>query len=460
MKNKNLIWSGFLLMIVCVSIAISCNKKFDQPPAYSAATDTMVGKVNTTIKALKAMHSSGGLESITTNVVISGIVSANDKSGNLYKQICIQDSTGGLTVLLSGSNLYVDYPVGRRVYIKCKGLYLSDYAKLVQLGSLDNSIPTNLALTSIPSTLISNYVVPADFGNTVTPKVVTIAQINAAAVTANANPAADTLQSTLIQLNGVQFASTDTSFVWADTSASKSAVSRNITDCPGSKTVAYTSGYATFAGLKVPSGKGTITAVYVPYKATSELLIRDTSDVQLKGPRCGSAVTMYNGTTAFSNISGTGTVAPTGWLNIGEVGNKLYYGYVSGSLKYATITSYNVGQPVVTSWLISPAITVTLPTGTTSPYYTFYSINGYDNGATLKVLASTNYTGNNTPSTATWTQLALAPGGSTSSYSTAALVTVDLSAYIGKTVYLAFRYDGTAAVNTTYEVRDPNVVAY
>ncbi|MEI2750497.1 MAG: DUF5689 domain-containing protein [Ferruginibacter sp.] len=76
---------------------------------------------------LKAYHTSPGtFDLITDDVIISGVVVANDKSGNFYKQLFIQDSTGAMQLLLDANSLYVTYPVGRKVYIKCKGLTLSD----------------------------------------------------------------------------------------------------------------------------------------------------------------------------------------------------------------------------------------------------------------------------------------------------------------------------------------------
>ena len=56
------------------------------------------------------------------------------------------------------------------------------------------------------------------------------------------------------------------------------------------------SGYASFAGINVPNGNGSLTAIYVYYKSpynsriTPQVMIRDTSDVQFNNTRCdGSA---------------------------------------------------------------------------------------------------------------------------------------------------------------------------
>ena len=128
-KTKRLFISPILVIpIVFASIFISCNKKFDEPPAYVVPNVT----ADLTISNLKAMHITGNLEQITVDKTIGGIVIADDRSGEFYKTIVIQDSTGGISVKLDGYDLYTNYPIGRMIFIKVKGLYLGDYNKLIQ----------------------------------------------------------------------------------------------------------------------------------------------------------------------------------------------------------------------------------------------------------------------------------------------------------------------------------------
>ena len=155
MKTRSFFWLVVAAAVFIVMVILSCNRKFDEPPGFVTPDITP----NTTIKTLKAMHTLSAYEQITTDIIISGIVVGDDKSGNLYKEICLQDSTGGITVKLDAGNLYAQYPVGRQVFIKCKGLWLSDYGKLIQLSAIDNSVPGNPASTGIPSALFDNYLV-------------------------------------------------------------------------------------------------------------------------------------------------------------------------------------------------------------------------------------------------------------------------------------------------------------
>jgi hypothetical protein len=346
MKKVYFILIAFVT-VLAVSFTISaCNKKFDEPSPTTDPTDITA---NTTIKTLKAMHTTGGYEQITTDIIISGIVVGDDKSGNLYKQICVQDATAGITLLLDASNLFAQFPVGRRIFIKCKGLWLSDYGKLIQIGAIDKSVPNNPSLTGIPSSLFDNYIVKGSLNNAISPKVVTINQLN------------DSLASTLIQINNVEFIPSDTSRNYADTSANKSSVSLTLQECSTAKVVTYTSGYATFAGLKPPKGNGTITCIYYIYKTTPELIIRDTSDVQLKGPRCSANASlktiaelkaMYTGTNVtlgnfytkgivISDANNKNLAAGNIVIQDGTSGIDLYYG------SSANTAAFNIGDSIV-----------------------------------------------------------------------------------------------------------------
>jgi len=155
-----------------------------------------------------------------------------------------------------------------------------------------------------------------------------------------------------------------------------------------------------------------------------------------------------------------GTLSLAGWKNIGETGGVLYQNAVFGSVKCAKISAFNTGSSTVSSWLITPAISLT---GTTAPKLTFLQAAGFATGATvLQVLVSTNYNGSNTPSTSTWTSIysntATTP---TSGFGTLASIgNLNLTPWIGQTIYIAFKYDGgDPTKTTTYEVDDVKVTA-
>jgi hypothetical protein len=434
-----------VLLVATVGTFSACKKNFDNPPG--AADPNIVA--NTTLQALKALHvTPGAYDVVTTDLVISGIVVANDKSGNLYKQLFIQDSTGGLQILLDAASLYGTYPVGRRIFIKCKDLCISDYNGTMELGvkSTSGGIPS---VQAIPSNLISKFVVAGSLNNPVVPKVVSLSQLT----TDMQSP----YLGTLIQLNGYEFSSGDTSKTYSDTSVYKSTTNLTIKDCGNSSVIIRTSAYANFAGKKVPGGNGSVVAIYTTFNSTfsqtRQLILRDADDVKFTGKRCAIFEEDFNSIGANS-----ATLVIPGWKNIGETGNVLYQNAVFSTTKCAKISAFGSSQAAVTSWFISPAVNLA---GTTAPKLTFTSAAGYVVGSTvLQVLISTNYNGSATPSTSTWTQVytqtALTP---TVGYGTLTSVgNISLSAFIGQTVYIGFKYlGGDPTKTTTYEFDDVKV---
>ena len=258
-----------VMMVVTAITFSACKKNFDNPPG--AADPAIVA--NTSIKALKAMHTSAGAyDVISTNIIISGIVVADDKSGNLYKQLFIQDATGGLQIMLDANSLYGTYPVGRKIFIKCNGLTISDYNKTMMLG-VKAIVAGSPSLEGIPANLISKYVIGGSLNNPVVPKVVTWADLGG---TGSINMQ-DPLIGTLIQLNDYRFEIPTGTY--SDTSAYKSTVNRNINSCGSQTLIVRTSAYSNFAAQPVAAGRGSILAMYTVFGNTRQLIIRDTSDV-------------------------------------------------------------------------------------------------------------------------------------------------------------------------------------
>ena len=65
---------------------------------------------------------------------ILGRVTATDAYGEYYKSICIEDSTGGIVLLIDGFTLYRRYALYDQVRVDCHGLALARYGSTIQLG--------------------------------------------------------------------------------------------------------------------------------------------------------------------------------------------------------------------------------------------------------------------------------------------------------------------------------------
>ena len=113
-------------------------------------------------------------------------------------------------------------------------------------------------------------------------------------------------------------------------------------------------------------------------------------------------------------------------------------------------SAYVSGQNYASeSWLISPAISLA---GVSSATLKFEQAVNYasPNGA-LWVMISTNYNGDVT--TATWNELSIDqwPAGNNWTFVSS---TADLTAYVGQTVTIAFKYTSTNSASATWEVKN------
>jgi hypothetical protein len=135
----------------------------------------------TSIRDLKAMYKSGGVE-LFGNIWIKGQVISSDRTGNVYREIYIQDETGGIDLKLGKSSLYSDYKLGQWIYVKCDNLTLGAYNGMPQLGLEPDSTTTNEYETSYidSQAIIDSHVFRGAFADPLTPAVVGETELKAA----------------------------------------------------------------------------------------------------------------------------------------------------------------------------------------------------------------------------------------------------------------------------------------
>lgn len=277
LKNNLLLSASVLLIALGL---FSCVKnEFDEPPVGDCNVNLTA---NTTIKALKAMRLSVGVpDAITEDIIIKGSVISDDRLGNFYKTMVIQDGTAGIEMKIDNGFLYQSYPVGREIYVRCKGLLLSDYNGVVQLIGSVAQQGTSLTTFGLTTGQERLNIVRGCNNVPITPRVVTMSQLSSAGYV--------DLISTLITMEDVQFTQCDAARTYADV-LTNSSLNRELENCSGAKALVRSSGYADFAGALTPTGKGSLTAVFSVFGSDRQLYIRDLNDVAgMTGTRCASS---------------------------------------------------------------------------------------------------------------------------------------------------------------------------
>ncbi len=333
----NKVITSIIALLIITGISSCVKDNFDEPPYGGKDPDITV---NFSIDSLKGRYN-GQPYLINEELVVSAIVTADDKSGNFYKQIVIQDSTAGIVVLLDGNGIYNDYPIGRRIFIKLKGLYVVSYKNLIQICA---AVMPDGSFAGIPTSLYDRFILKGSYFHYVKPKQVTINQLN------------NSYQNMLIELNGVEYQSADAGQTYADV-YTKSSLTRVIKDCNGGVMDTYNSGFSNFANEKTPTGKGTMVAIYSVYNTDGQILLRDPSDLKMDSTRCGGIVVSSDGLLGIRGL-GAGTVLPANTIARGIVisdrtnancdpKNLVIQDSTGGmAIRFASAHSFNLGDDV------------------------------------------------------------------------------------------------------------------
>ena len=258
MKNIWKILTGLMLLASSAYLTSCVKGDFDEPPIYIPTVDFEANKTIAEIKTWyeEQQQQTNDLVLIEEDFIISGIVVANDESGNLYKKIVIQDETAGIELSLDQTNLYNIYKVGQKLFVKCKGMYIGDYNQLIQLGyDFEGSIGR------MPEVFIENHLFRDSLpGAAPEPEVIPLSGLNKFQL------------GKLVKFENISF--TNPGEEWAPEGAN--ATSRGIV---GSNLVVRTSSFANFSSDLIPSGSGDITGVLSIFGSTYQLTIRDTDDI-------------------------------------------------------------------------------------------------------------------------------------------------------------------------------------
>ncbi len=398
-------------VIFTTLVFTNCKKTADLAPTRNLADGS-----NYSVTQLKAIATSTNSHRFTTENYFTGVVIADEISGNFYKEVYVRDAanTGGLhfKFLTTGSNLFIGDSV--RLNLKNYDVNIDPTTQILEIDSVsfDKNIakfasganPQPIALTLADGKYATNY-------------------------------------GDLVTINRVSFASGFTGVQYSDPIKQISG-NNNIQDCFGNTVIVRTSNYALFGQQLTPTGFGAITGIATSYNGAAQMAIRTPNEVYMNGPStCNTYITknFNDNLIASGNWTQVSVSAPSVIWKTGTF----------GSVTSATISGF--GQNAE-NWLISPSINLS---AASNPILAFRTAAKYA-GLVLEVWISSNYT-TGLPSTGTWTQLsgfALSPNNATSSYVWTASGPVSLNAFKNANTHIAFRYTSTTTSASNWELDD------
>lgn len=431
MKKIALLFFTGILAVASLGIQ-SCVKKGNDVPESQTDVDPKLTVTHTIAQLLDLPKS----VQIEEDIIISGIVVMDDRSGNYYKKFVIQDETGGIEINLDQNNIYNDYPIGRKVYLKCKNLMVIENNGTPQIGT---GTDDRGGIVSIPFVMADEYIVKANYPNEIKVDTLTYGEL------ANTTTGSKYVNK-LVVVKDVQFGENSFGLPFAD---ANTATNRDLVGCDGgSGIVVRTSNYSRFRGAIIPSGSGFIYGIYTLYGTTPQLIVRDENDVVFKPERCDGTVPtfayiLFEQFSDFNKWNLQNVIGAEYW-KIASFGNPRPCAVMTGHVGGAT-GSDNENE----DWLISKPLSLT---GFDNFVLSFETAARYG-GTNLECLISTDYTTGN-PNAATWTALSanLADVNS-SAFVWTPSGDINLTAYKGNTnVRLAFKYTSTTSAAATWEL--------
>lgn len=252
------------LPLIASLALFACERDYDAPlltePEYTGPS------ANITISELRTQNAAATQDVpiiITQDQVLKAVITGNDESGNIFKKIYLQDETGAIEMEVDQSSVYNYYPVGQTVYVDLNGLSISVYGDEQQLGHPEGY------LFRTPWEDFEKHVSKDGWANPENAKPVVIDDIS----TINAAP--DNYKFKLVQFTGVTFQNGGKGIFAPEDGYGE----ENITDSHGNTIMIRTSNYASFAGNKLPEGKGNVTGILGRFKGTWQLTLRTANDV-------------------------------------------------------------------------------------------------------------------------------------------------------------------------------------
>lgn len=256
--------------------ATSCMNDFDEPkfnePPFG---NNEIGEANTTIAQLKAKYatiiSGSSVEEITEDIIIEGVVVADDAAGNVYKQIIINDPTGAMVIGINDVGLYATTPIGQRIRIDCKGLNIGGYGKMAQIGSLYNGKVGRMS-KSIYQEHVRLIGAPSMMQEELVPEVIDENYFTSANMENLAK---------FVRLKNVSITEADGTATWApeELKNSSNVVERRI-KMGKTNLVLRMSTYADFANEVMPTGKLNVNGVLTRYNKDWQFVISSTNDIE------------------------------------------------------------------------------------------------------------------------------------------------------------------------------------
>lgn len=289
-KNIQAVYTS-MLSVICIGLILftgACKRDPEAPlltqPIYEGPN------ANTTIAALKEKYANiTDPKVIDEDLIIKAMVTGNDISGNIYKQLYIQDETAAINLGVDQNSMYTTFRAGQEVFINLKGLSMVKYGSELQIGFSGTNANRIAWEIFKEHTKVNGWPNAANL----TPLEVDLSKLDASMV------------NKLVIIKNVRFNNGGVNAFAGGTAT----VSEVVKDANGKTLDVRNSNFSSFAKDILPKGNGTLVGILGRYNGGWQLFLRDKTDViDFDGTDAGTTPTdPETGGTIFNETFGNGT---------------------------------------------------------------------------------------------------------------------------------------------------------
>ncbi|KAF9659466.1 DUF5689 domain-containing protein [Tenacibaculum sp. ZH5_bin.1] len=259
MKKINL-YKIFAILFIAISASCVDNNDFELP---TIGPDKQYENLKSLDEVIAQYN--GNIVEFNDDTTVFGYVVSDDREGNFYKELVIQDKpenpTVGVVIKIDDANLGARYNIGRKIYVKLKGLALSKPYSAFEIGikgtgNHTDRISANDYISKIDRSSEIVDIIPT----TLTIGELTKNQIN-----------------TLVKIENLQSETKGLQYAYPE---DNSYITRTMTSCETFEKIDIsTSKFVSFKEYYIPDNKGSITAILDEFAGNYQLILRNTNDI-------------------------------------------------------------------------------------------------------------------------------------------------------------------------------------
>lgn len=286
-----------LLALVCGLFTGCMDGDWDEP----GTDNSLYGNPNIketnviTIQALKnkfstEVNTEGKYAQITEELQIKAVVTANDVQGNMYNEISVQDATGAIFIGVAQGGIFGYLPEGTEILVDLKGLYIGNYRQSATIGTPYTSSSGDVSVSRMPRMLWQEHFTYTGYRTRIEPEVFADGSNKTTWDISKDAGKLGILKNVSFKKGGYYNNDTkqyvdNVAFIPGESAYSHPDYStswyfKEQPDGQNGGVQIYTSNYADFAAMKLPTGKVNITGVVKRYRNQWELIIRSIDDVE------------------------------------------------------------------------------------------------------------------------------------------------------------------------------------